>query len=180
MPAPSEDFVSEAMPPVIGAVPRTFEPLKNVTVSPLGGVPRVEVTVAVKVTACPAMAGFRLETSGVEVAHVPTHWAGALVLFSSTATEPVVQSSDAHWLATTRSGLPSPFRSATAIDVALYAPELKVATGSNVPSPRPSNTPISPIPQPPTRPQLSTTISSRPSALRSARASSGAAYPPES
>src|ERR1700689_608521 len=109
--------------------------------------------------------------------HLPTQ---GPALFSSTATEPVVHSSGAHWLAATTSGLPSPFRSATAIDVALYAPELKVTTGSNVPFPRPSSTPITPVPQPSTGPQSATTRSGTPSPLISAIANSGAAYPPES
>src|ERR1035437_7203745 len=114
------------------------------------------------------MEGLRLEARTAEVGHFLTH---GPVMFSSTATEPVAQPSAAHWLAATKSGFPSPFRSATAIDVALYAPELKVTTGSKLPSPRPSNTPITPVPQPPTGPQLSTIISSRPSPLTSARAS---------
>jgi len=67
MPAGSHEVAIEAAPEFSLAVPRTFELLKNVTVSPLGGVPPVELTVAVKVTACPWIEGFRLDTTAVEV-----------------------------------------------------------------------------------------------------------------
>lgn len=52
-PAGSDEVVMEAAPEFRLAVPRTFEFLKNLTVSPLGGTPPVELTAAVKVTACP-------------------------------------------------------------------------------------------------------------------------------
>jgi hypothetical protein len=50
MPAVKEDVVSVAVPPLREAVPRIDEPFLKVMVSPLGGRPEVELTVAVKVT----------------------------------------------------------------------------------------------------------------------------------
>ena len=48
-------------------VPSKVGPLLNVTVSPSGMLPAVEVTVAVKVTACPTVEGFKLEDKLVVV-----------------------------------------------------------------------------------------------------------------
>jgi phosphohistidine swiveling domain-containing protein len=50
-----------AMPPESGAVPKLVEPLKKATV-PVG-VPAEELTVAVSVTAVPAVAGLALEVN---------------------------------------------------------------------------------------------------------------------
>ena len=53
IPTGKEEVVNEATAPIKEAVPRTTEPLLNVTRSPFGGNPVVANTVAVKVTACP-------------------------------------------------------------------------------------------------------------------------------
>jgi hypothetical protein len=66
-PGASEEVVREAMPPLSVAVPRTVEPFLTVMVSPFDGIPAVELTVAVKVTACPASEGLSEETSVVDV-----------------------------------------------------------------------------------------------------------------
>jgi hypothetical protein len=72
MPASIEDVVKDATPRLSGATPRTADPLLKVTISPLGGVPAVELTVAVKVTACPTSEGFSEEVSVVVVAAMIT------------------------------------------------------------------------------------------------------------
>lgn len=56
-PAGSEEVVRDALPPLRGAVPRTAEPFLKMMLSPLGGVPAFELTLAVKVTACPTSEG---------------------------------------------------------------------------------------------------------------------------
>ena len=53
-------------------VPSKVGPLLNVTVSPSGMLPAVEVTVAVKVTACPTVEGFKLEDKVVVVLFLRT------------------------------------------------------------------------------------------------------------
>lgn len=60
-PAASVEVVSVATPPLNKPVPRIADPLLKVTVSPLGGVPDVELTVAVNVTAWPTNEGFSEE-----------------------------------------------------------------------------------------------------------------------
>src|SRR5208337_4876704 len=73
-----------------------------------------------------------------------------MLVFKSTPTTPLLPLGQP-WLlpllqpfATTTSGLPSPFTSATAIEVALYPPEPYCTAGSRVPSPLPRNTPTVP------------------------------------
>ena len=51
------------MPPLSVPVPNTFEPFLKVTVSPFGGGPMLDATVAEKVTACPKTEGLRLDVS---------------------------------------------------------------------------------------------------------------------
>jgi hypothetical protein len=46
-----DDVVREAVPPLSGTVARVVAPFLNVMSSPLGGVPPVELTTAVKTTA---------------------------------------------------------------------------------------------------------------------------------
>jgi hypothetical protein len=53
VPTPSVEVEKLADPPLKVLVARTAEPCLKVTVSPFAGGPRVEVTVAVNVTACP-------------------------------------------------------------------------------------------------------------------------------
>ena len=67
MTAVKEDVVSEAVPALSEAVPITDEPFLKVMVSPLGGAPEVELTVAVKVTTWPTTEGLSEETSVVVV-----------------------------------------------------------------------------------------------------------------
>src|SRR5438552_3573468 len=67
-------------------------------------------------------------------------------LFNSTPTEARAQvpASSAHWLATSRSGLPSPFTSVTATELVKKPPVLKVTACWKVPSPLPKNTATAP------------------------------------
>jgi hypothetical protein len=53
-------------------VPSNVAPLINVTDSPLGGAPMLDVTVAVKVTACACMDGFGEDEAVVVVASITT------------------------------------------------------------------------------------------------------------
>src|SRR5271157_1387248 len=53
VPTGNAEVVKLAEPPLNVPVPSTVVPFINVTVSPLGGAPALEVTAAVKVTACP-------------------------------------------------------------------------------------------------------------------------------
>jgi len=53
--------VKVAVPPVSVPVPKTVVPILNVTLSPSGILPAVDVTLAVKVTDCPTVEGFKLE-----------------------------------------------------------------------------------------------------------------------
>jgi hypothetical protein len=57
-PTGSVEVVKVAEPPLNAPVPIDVVPFINVTVSPLGGMPELEVTVAVNVTACPNADGF--------------------------------------------------------------------------------------------------------------------------
>ena len=68
VPAASVDVEKVAVPPLNVPVPSVVLPCLNVTVSPLGGAPMLEVTFAVKVTACPYLDGFGDEVSMVVVA----------------------------------------------------------------------------------------------------------------
>ncbi len=58
VPTGSVEVVKVAVPLFNVPVPSTFVPFTNDTVSPLGGVPTLALTVAVKVTACPEVDGF--------------------------------------------------------------------------------------------------------------------------
>src|SRR5437879_3423539 len=104
------------MPLLRDPVPKTTEPFLKVIISPLGGVPTPELTVAVNVTACPSNEGLGDETSVVVVGV-------DVLLFSNTPTEPTVQLLLVQSFATIRSGLRSSFTSATATDIAPSAPE---------------------------------------------------------
>jgi predicted small secreted protein len=69
VPAGSVEVLKLAEPPLNAPVPSTVVPFMNETVSPSGGgAPRLEVTVAVKVTACPYVDGFGEDVSVVVVA----------------------------------------------------------------------------------------------------------------
>jgi len=61
------EVVKLAEPPFNAPVPSCVEPSMNVTVSPAGVSPRLKVTVAVNVTACPECEGFSEETKAVVV-----------------------------------------------------------------------------------------------------------------
>jgi hypothetical protein len=67
VPFESVDGVKVATPPLNWLVPRTVDPSLKVTVSPFGGDPSEEVTVAVKVTACPYAEGFWEDVTAVFV-----------------------------------------------------------------------------------------------------------------
>jgi hypothetical protein len=54
----SVDVAKMAVPLLKAPVPNTVLPCMNVTISPSGGAPRLEVTCAVKVTTCPYADGF--------------------------------------------------------------------------------------------------------------------------
>ena len=64
--------VNVAVPLLRGPVPNTVVPYLKVTISPLGMLPPAELTVAVKVTACPAFEGFTLEDTVVVVVFLTT------------------------------------------------------------------------------------------------------------
>ena len=68
VPTGNVEVVKVAMPPLKAPVPSTVVPSLNVTVSPSGGEPSLEVTTAVKVTACPYVDGFGQDESEVAVA----------------------------------------------------------------------------------------------------------------
>jgi hypothetical protein len=67
MPADNDEIVRDATPPLKAAVPRTADPFLKVTISPLGGVPEVELTVALKVIAWPTVDGLSEEVRLVVV-----------------------------------------------------------------------------------------------------------------
>src|SRR5438552_16000124 len=73
------DTLSEALPLTSVTVPSTFAPSRNVTV-PVG-TPVAEVTVALRVTACPVVEGFGVEVRVVVVAAA----AGAFTTWVTTA-----------------------------------------------------------------------------------------------
>jgi hypothetical protein len=68
VPAASEEVVNVAVPPANDPVPSVVLPSLKVTTSPSGGAPALELTVAVKVTACPTLVGFEEEVTAVLVA----------------------------------------------------------------------------------------------------------------
>ena len=68
VPAASEEVVNVAVPPAKDPVPSVVLPSLKVTTSPSGGAPAVELTVAVKVTACPTLVGLEEEVTAVLVA----------------------------------------------------------------------------------------------------------------
>jgi hypothetical protein len=63
----SEEVIKVAEPPLSVPVPNTVVPLSNETVSPSGGAPALERTVAVKVTSWPEVDGFGDDASVVVV-----------------------------------------------------------------------------------------------------------------
>lgn len=70
--------MNEAEPPESGAVASVVAPCLKVIISPLGGAPPAEVTVAVNVTSCPTKEGLGEETSMVVVANfATTDWLSA-------------------------------------------------------------------------------------------------------
>jgi len=101
--AGSNDVVRVAIPAFREAVPRVAESLLKVMISPLGGSPALELTVAVKVTGRPANEGFCEEpilvTVGLET-----------LVFSKIPTDPLTVLSPR--FTSTRSGMLSPFTSA--------------------------------------------------------------------
>ena len=107
-------------------------------------------------------------------------------VFSKTPTfpevVPVQSSSEAHILSVSRSGLPSPFTSATTTDLGSLPPEGKVTGSANVPSPLFKCTLTCPGPStvPPFGATVVTTRSGKSSPLMSAIATDNAAYPPAS
>jgi hypothetical protein len=71
-PAVSDEVVRLALPAESVLVPKVAAPSLNVTASLSGGGPLLELTVAVKVTACPTGEGFGLELAVVVVAYLLT------------------------------------------------------------------------------------------------------------
>jgi hypothetical protein len=67
MPAVNDEVVSDATPELKAAVPRVADPFLKVTISPFGGVPEDELTVALKVIAWPTVDGFSEDVSAVVV-----------------------------------------------------------------------------------------------------------------
>jgi hypothetical protein len=72
VPGRSVEVVKLAEPPLNVLVPNTFVPFINMTASPSGGAPKLEVTVALKVTGCPYADGLTEDDSVVVVAAVRT------------------------------------------------------------------------------------------------------------
>src|SRR6266567_6949 len=114
MPAAKEDVVNDALPPLSVTVPRTADPFLKVMVSPLGGAPALELTAAVKVTACHTSEGLSEDVMEVDVAVTPS------VSLIRTPTEPTPFVPP---FTTNRSGLPSPLTSAVAKEIANSPPE---------------------------------------------------------
>src|SRR6202035_5414592 len=61
-----------AVPPLSATVPSVVAPFLNVTRSPSGIAPKAELTVAVNVTVCPNLEGFRLEANVVLLGYLLT------------------------------------------------------------------------------------------------------------
>src|ERR1700733_64120 len=114
-------FVRVAMPLALSVADPIAWPLDMNFTVPVGTTEPDEVTVAVQVTLCPKSAGFRLEIRAVDEVNLPT-----VVLFSKTPIEVWAQTLalSAHWFATNKSGLPSPFTSATATQLVKKPPAL--------------------------------------------------------
>ena len=68
VPTGSDEVENVATPPPSVPTPKTVAPFSKVTVSASGGGPALEVTVALKVTAVPAAASLKDETSAIDVA----------------------------------------------------------------------------------------------------------------
>jgi len=62
-PAARDDVENVATPADKLPVPRVAPPFLKVTISPLGGTPPLELTVAVKMTGCPTLLGLPLDAS---------------------------------------------------------------------------------------------------------------------
>jgi len=67
VPRGNDEVIKLASPPLNVPVPSTVVPFMKLTVSPSGGAPAAELTVAVKVTASPEMDGFGEAVSVVVV-----------------------------------------------------------------------------------------------------------------
>jgi hypothetical protein len=75
VPTPSAEYVRLAEPPLSVPVPNTVEVFINVTISPSGGAPTLDVTVAVKSTSCPKTDGFGVgRAKAVVVVALFTTW----------------------------------------------------------------------------------------------------------
>jgi len=72
VPTPSPDVDKPATPPLSVPVPNKVEPCMNVTVSPFGGAPSLEFTVAVNSMACPYDDGFGADARVVVVLVITT------------------------------------------------------------------------------------------------------------
>jgi hypothetical protein len=72
VPAASDAVVIVAIPPASAPVPKVAAPFLNVTISPFGGTPPLELTVAVNVTLCPLAIGFAEDVTTVVVAAFAT------------------------------------------------------------------------------------------------------------
>jgi hypothetical protein len=68
----SDDVVNVALPPDSVPAPNVAAPFLKVTSSPLGGTPKLEVTVAVNVTLWPIVIGFAEDVTTVVVAAFST------------------------------------------------------------------------------------------------------------
>jgi hypothetical protein len=67
-PADNEEVLNVAIPPDRDPVPSVVLPSLKVTISPSGGTPALELTVAVNVTCCPILMGFEEDATTVLVA----------------------------------------------------------------------------------------------------------------
>src|SRR5580692_8307789 len=108
--ADRDALLSDAVPFVSSTEPKLLVPSRKVIV-PVGTLELCDVTVAVKVTDCPNVEGFREETMDVVVLTV--------LVFMSTPTEPSTGEQvglSPQPFATITSGLPSPFRSPIAME----------------------------------------------------------------
>src|SRR5215471_3151076 len=111
------DVVQVATPPTVGDVPRKFAPSVNVTSEP-SGTGGADVSVALKVTDCPSIAGFNDDVSCSVTA--------ATKLFVNTPRTPFAQLvALMQAFEATRSILPSWSISAATTDVAIVPPALK-------------------------------------------------------
>src|SRR4030081_1640219 len=87
VPAVKVEVFRIAVPPLSATVASVVVPSLNVTRSPFGIAPKVELTVEVNVTVCPNLEGFRLEATVVLLGYLLTTCVstgeGLPVLFAS-------------------------------------------------------------------------------------------------